>query len=956
MIRTYIKGFNSENILEPEDYNELPSSERSVEASTYKHIFDNEWSNWYGGAKRLEQGYWDDQDLVRDLISSDRVTASFLAVFCDEVQDFTRIELEFLFDSNLFSKRKMEPASMKRVPFAFVGDPFQTINPTGFRWEAVTSSFTEKYADAMRIWGQAGSDFLNRRQLQYNYRSDPSIVCFANYIQFVRMCSFNLTNVKPQIPWFDTDTKTKVTYFNALDADFVSEISRHRDVITIIPCEEGEEADFVRKDPYLRNLLPKAADEAAMPTNVMSPARVKGMEFDRVLLYGFGEKGLQSFEAPGYIPKKDQKERRLPYEYFLNKLYVAATRAKSKMYIVDSERAIKEYWGDVTAYESLYITLTEYDETEKTDWAKNIFNASKDQPVLLRGDVGLHLNEDPEVIEKNRKLLAEKFFEQGKILVSPFFMRQAAAHFADMSDEIQRKRCLGYAYLYEKRWNDAGHAFKQSCDYMNARDAFWEAENYPEVCALVREDATIADTLQYKLSRLFMGDGWWTEALNLMSDVIRASSYSTYSAAAEKLITEALEKCGSIPPSEEELALLLLRLEPFISRRAALKQCALICFKAKEYQKAVEIFESANDTSSSEYQSAKAVVLSKNLTPQNIASASQDILLKIVDLLIPSGSWKEIIKVGEHCKIEKVKVSVIKAIYGSGLEKYYESTLKPWIEYHVENGAFSTAIRFSQDYRLPGADTSLTNVIAAWGELNKRKIVYLITAALAQSELLSAQKTRSQDISMFLKRWYIDDRRWHDDNIDLFAVGSAIERAGKDIDALAFYESAITAPKTGPKHASQAKLRWLKCKVRQFSREKSEGSLPVATKHEKEFTDKMEEWGIDQLHVATLPEYPLMDNSGKPNRRLEDKQPQEIDGYTFIYNRAQSRIQVSKDAYSLVIILSGKVVKSMDLTIEQSGTRFTCTDWGLTFDLDHGGDKITVFTSPQETEGVELSI
>jgi superfamily I DNA/RNA helicase len=71
--------------------------------------------------------------------------------------------------------------------------------------------------------------------------------------------------------------------------------------------------------------------------NVWSAIRSKGLEFNRVVLYGFGS----TMEAIG-LQRKTPEEleedagKRLPLEYFFNQLYVGASRAKHALFVVDS--------------------------------------------------------------------------------------------------------------------------------------------------------------------------------------------------------------------------------------------------------------------------------------------------------------------------------------------------------------------------------------------------------------------------------------------------------------------------------------------------------------------------------------------------------------------------------------------------------------------------------------------
>jgi hypothetical protein len=124
-IRSYIKGVRSRDggELTPDDFNLLARGRRSISESMYKKIYEQVWCSWY---KRLcdDDGYWDDQDLASFILDEDLASHhNYAAIFCDEAQDFTSIELDIIFQLSLFSRRSLQPEELRRVPFIFAGDP-----------------------------------------------------------------------------------------------------------------------------------------------------------------------------------------------------------------------------------------------------------------------------------------------------------------------------------------------------------------------------------------------------------------------------------------------------------------------------------------------------------------------------------------------------------------------------------------------------------------------------------------------------------------------------------------------------------------------------------------------------------------------------------------------------------------------------------------------------------------
>ena len=253
--------------MSPEDYVDFPSKQKSVKPETYQVVFERVWKRYDEFQKAT--GCWDHQDLARFVLEEDLVKNDFPVVFCDEAQDFTRIELEVLHRLSLFHKRSLQNHEVPRVPIAFAGDPFQTLNPTGFRWEATKAFFTEKFIESF----PGAKRDLNYRELTYNYRSSPHSVRFNNSLQLLRSSVCGFTEIAPQKPWEDAeDTHLKVPYFNRNEPEVLESLQNQSEIRILVPCEEGGEAKWL-KDQGLSDYV--AFDDTGVPKNVVSPTRVK---------------------------------------------------------------------------------------------------------------------------------------------------------------------------------------------------------------------------------------------------------------------------------------------------------------------------------------------------------------------------------------------------------------------------------------------------------------------------------------------------------------------------------------------------------------------------------------------------------------------------------------------------------------------------------------------------------
>jgi len=359
VIRTYIKGMRQEGGEDYDvgSYHEHPKKRRSVSPETFGRVYDRVYSKWYRELK-----LWDDQDLVRavldcdsDLSSEERVT--YPGVFCDEAQDFTRQELEFIRSICRYAYRDMPSRELRNVPMAFAGDPFQTLNPTGFDWKAVQADFHESLA------AQSGAHRVTFQyaELHSNYRSAEPIVQFCNAIQWSRINVFGLQGVAPQKAYFES-SEAAATPEWYLDTNPLvrTEIEVQDDAVILVPCAEGGEEEYVRKDPLLNSIRESREEEArkkdapAAKLLVMSAMAAKGLEFVRVVLYKFGDEAVRdpaiSSLFASVAPHADLllKERTLGAEYFLNRLYVASSRAREVLLIVDTERGITA-WKQIVA-------------------------------------------------------------------------------------------------------------------------------------------------------------------------------------------------------------------------------------------------------------------------------------------------------------------------------------------------------------------------------------------------------------------------------------------------------------------------------------------------------------------------------------------------------------------------------------------------------------------------------
>lgn len=342
VIRTYIKGMN---ISSKAEYEHLPDKMQSVKIVDFEGVINHAWP-WYEQLCK-EYDYWDDQDLAQYLLDIDDgdQLPKYSALFCDEAQDFTRIELDVIQDLLLYTHRDFSKTRylLNRVPLAFAGDPYQTLHPTGFNWRTTTSSYYQSLLDRI---GDTWSHHVKLKQfiLQMNYRSSPGIVRFANVVQLIRRIVLGLKELEPQETWTSTEDGVGPVAYDVVDSEFRRHLAKERELVIIVPCHEGEEEKFRSHDDFL-------SQPTLDPRRIVSPVTAKGLEWDRIVLYRFGDYAQQQFpglikaiNSAGHVGDKSL-QRSLDWEYFLNQLYVSVTRARKRLIIADTQQGIDSFWG-----------------------------------------------------------------------------------------------------------------------------------------------------------------------------------------------------------------------------------------------------------------------------------------------------------------------------------------------------------------------------------------------------------------------------------------------------------------------------------------------------------------------------------------------------------------------------------------------------------------------------------
>ncbi|RMG42891.1 MAG: hypothetical protein D6732_00600, partial [Methanobacteriota archaeon] len=468
VVRTYIKGYRAEGELTPEEYYQISDDDKTVSYEAYKEIYHSIWERWY---KNLwsKYGLWDQQDLTRMALlklksrnknDNDQSESQYPVIFCDEAQDFTRIELELILRVNAFYGYDL--SEIEQIPLAFAGDPFQTVNPSGFRWEYLKSTFYSKFKE-LQFPVQ-----INDVNLTINFRSFPRLVKFGNLIQFFRHFIRDPKELRynnPQlngIQIFEGEPANLFEIGRNIDSAQIKKLFREGNIF-IVPTDYGGEEDYIKKH---EEYFPSTTEIE----NVFSPLRIKGMEHDKIVIFNFGEEF--GFLIKQYLEGHIQEDEMIQLQYAFNKIYVAITRAKKDLYIIDTPKGVRELWKFVceNQYEEY---LQDIDNIEiRSKWNRNVIDSWKyGQTVIFETD-----------LEK----IAHTLKTNGEISQDADILMRSATYFRRINDTKNELECLTQALELEGKFCEAGDKYSHPIlnNKIKASECYWNGRCWEQLLEL----------------------------------------------------------------------------------------------------------------------------------------------------------------------------------------------------------------------------------------------------------------------------------------------------------------------------------------------------------------------------------------------------------------------------------------------------------------------------------------
>jgi hypothetical protein len=512
VIRTYIKGYHcddgEQDFLDFEDYqNEVRTNHKTVSDDDFQEIFNTVWKGYQRFCKK--EKYWDDQDLARtvlaEIVNGEIQPPLYAATFCDEAQDFTRIEFQLILRLSVWLKYQL-PHSIESLPFAFAGDPLQTLNPTGFNWTSFCASFYENIVlplDPEETRGLRKHNEWKPEELKQNYRSSTPIVKFTNVVNLWRATLFNLHDLEPQLPWWlDTGRQPEkgICSHGRLDIEDLKKLYETQKTTTfLLPCDEGGELDFIQGDSILKRVI--SIEDDKVPNNVYTAAGLKGLELSSVIVCWFGEYYANEFNRIRLDPINTEVAS-LKLEYFLNKLYVAVSRSTKFLGIIDTQIGDDLLWDNAADKNDFHIWL------KQTKIAKRKAQAWIDNLNTLSSRFKL------ENIETDSRSDAKKWLLSGCDNKDIRHLKTAIDFYRDIQMHNEVHYCKAWILRLNGQLQEAGNAFMDLPDLQeqdldpkaDAWQCFWEAGLWQDLESWIAQNPDISEALMEPVVKFMLHD------------------------------------------------------------------------------------------------------------------------------------------------------------------------------------------------------------------------------------------------------------------------------------------------------------------------------------------------------------------------------------------------------------------------------------------------------------------
>jgi ABC-type cobalamin/Fe3+-siderophores transport system ATPase subunit len=484
-IATYIYGYKRDEKITSQNYESIvPSKSQTISLDRFKEI-EKEILPFYENL--LSDGYWDKLSLIRfidDNINT-KITDKYEVIVCDEAQDFSQVELTFILQQSKYLHYDL--SKTEQVPLVFAGDPNQTVNPTGFKESDIKSLLHEELHNIAHFNYDKEETFYSPN---LNYRSAPHIVNMANFIQYYRVKHFEIQQKNPQeSKQPNVNNNRYITYFNyeMMNSQLKEKLIRKLQYkVFIVPVDSEEKTSYKANSPLLCNL----EEDAELRTSV----ETKGSEYKHIVLYGFGEYFLNKFK------NLENTEDKFERSYYFNKLYVAITRAKQELIIIDSKESEENFWKKI------------FSQNIDENW--KILNDLKESLCVYNPDT---INNILETTKEDALNNAKEDKKLGIHYENPARLKIASSQFFRLGEEQEANECLGHAEELKFNYKGASEFYIKANNYEKASQMLFKGRYFDDLENIGTNAKSIEHDIRLILSRIMNNENVITKEIDTLN-------------------------------------------------------------------------------------------------------------------------------------------------------------------------------------------------------------------------------------------------------------------------------------------------------------------------------------------------------------------------------------------------------------------------------------------------------
>jgi hypothetical protein len=569
----------------------------------------------------------------------------------------------------------------------------------------------------------------------------------------------------------------------------------------------------------------------------------------------------------------------------MNRLYVAVSRPKRRLFIIDTDTGIQGLWR-IGKDERLQLAAIQSIRDGMSIWVPKITQMMPGRT----NDLGEDRASDP---EENARL----YEVEGKNRSDSYLLRSAATAYRNAGNNGKSIECRAFALLYERSYVDAGMLFLECGKIDQAVFGFFQGarEERTQLIKSAETYPSINATLEYAVSQLISksrSPADTTAILIRLQEALASESFKNTVLATCIWIDPLRQLLGHLretalkhsPATKPEgfgiddwrhlsavCEMLLAQSVPLDSN-----EVAFIHHFAQHHDKALRLWDAVGAREIPEYKESAANVrpypeklipladLGRHslviaefekhpalpLSPEyhRIVGAAYLKHGQLTDALmhhLHSPSSKGLLEIATEAWHAKKRDVAIKTL-----------SLIPMLLLKEENWSALRHFMKTRKLNIPGwnADSGFGKALKS----SERQMEISLTRALARSEKMPALPgTDQREFSNYLKQLFIGSGFTWTDEINWIEVGAAIERSGRITDSLAYYES-IAGGSFSSSDKEHSKKRWIACKDRQLAFEASQGRALRVREIESEIKQARIQTGL--APDENLSKYPHLDS------------------------------------------------------------------------------------------------